>query len=541
NDGSAPTMEFVNPVLQDLKQDEILIVDCDAVFVAEDVAADDDCLEGTTITLEERLLSTGNCVTNGILEELEFIWTATDMCGNSSSLSVIVHVVDQTPPVFANTSTVMTIGCNDPLPENFATDNCGNTVMTISDEVIPGNCVYEYDVHRILTAVDACGNIATLHQTIHVGDGSGPVISGVDEVVCDDISMPDVTAWDPCAEEFVDVVMTQEELDIPCQDGIVMLRTFTATDACGNVSQVKQTFILDDNTAPEIQIPSHSIIHNYLNQLSNFALQSDAETMGWLDDLEGGSVSAFDDCGEEIDPLFDLEVTPADDCEEDGYFERRVYSWSVSDACGNEATISFIVDIMDDVPPVFSGVPADETIICEGLPLVPAVDADDSAEPVVIVYTEEILPGSADGEFRVIREWVATDACGNSTVATQEITWIPDTFLDCGILLPDAVDCNSFDVVITTFTSGGIAPLEYLWEVEGEKCFIQSGQGTEEITIYVGFTAVDVSLTVTDAFGCSTICQATLECIDPFDNSLNVVLPNTVADEDPIFSPEITN
>jgi hypothetical protein len=69
------------------------------------------------------------------------------------------------------------------------------------------------------------------------------------------------------------------------------------------------------------------------------------------------------------------------------------------------------------------------------------------------------------------------------------------------------VECNSHGVVIGSNVEGGLGAITYMWEVIGEKCFIQSGQGTPEITIYVGWTTVEIILTVTDEFGCSTTCS----------------------------------
>src|SRR6185436_1510044 len=123
--------------------------------------------------------------------------------------------------------------------------------------------------------------------------------------------------------------------------------------------------------------------------------------------------------------------------------ERRVYTWTATDLCGNSTAISFSVDIMDDVPPVFSGVPKDAKIICQQLPPVPTVFANDPAQPVSIVYSQDIGVINAQGEYHVTRKWTATDACGNPAVAIQHILWIPDTGLACDITVPPSVNCNT--------------------------------------------------------------------------------------------------
>lgn len=536
NDQSHPEMVFIDPVLAELEFGEILIVECDqqengqyTSYGPGDVDFIDACMPGVTIVFSENVIEAGDC-TEGLVAVIELLWTATDLCGNLGEARIMAHVVDNTNPEFENFEVEITIDCGDELPEVFANDNCGDVVIETIDSIVSGPCVYEYDVIRTHTATDPCGNSTVRKQLIHVGDGSGPIIEGVVEEVCDDLSIPDVTALDPCTGEFVEVTMIQDTLDVPCKDGMVIERIWTAVDACGNVAQVKQHIVLGDQTPPEIQIPTYSVILRFYGYFNNLVLLSQENIMDQLNALNAGSVFVLDDCDQEIDPVFSLVVTYADDCEEEGYFERRTYSWLATDVCGNSDEISFTVDIMDDIPPVLMGVPENTTIICNGLPPVPVVTAQDPALPVVIEYSQFIGNGDGPGEFVVTRTWTATDACGNSSQATQSILWIPDTFLDCDILLPGPIECNTHGVLIGSDVSGGLGEISYLWEIEGEKCFIQGGQGTPEIFIYVGWSEVDIKLTVTDAFGCSSVCSITLNCLDPFENNF-IINPHVINPE----------
>ena len=92
------------------------------------------------------------------------------------------------------------------------------------------------------------------------------------------------------------------------------------------------------------------------------------------------------------------------------------------------------------------------------------------------------------------------------------ITWLPDALVECEIALPDEVECNSHGIIIESTVNSGSGNLTYDWEVVGDKCFIQGGQGTPEITIYVGWSEVKVILTVTDENGCVSMCMAVLNC-----------------------------
>ena len=521
DDHIPPVMTFVNPELAALQPGDVLTVACGTSedqytsFGVEDVSAEDNCSKGLSIKYNEKLVSTGNCATTGILASLILEWTATDICGNHSMLTAQVNIVDETAPELPGFKDEITIGCNDTIPGVIATDNCQQVIVSTRDSIVAGDCAFEYDIYRRVNAIDACGNSVTRTQLIHVGNESGPVIEGVVPELCDDLSLPEVSAYDECAGKFVPVAMVQDTLDTECRDGLVIIRTWSAKDLCGNVSEVKQTIVLNDKDAPEILIPTWSIIRKYIDQDNNTVKLSDKRIMDQLNALDESSVYVEDECDLQIDPIFSLQSILTDDCELAGYFEQRVYTWIATDVCGNATVVTFSVNVIDDLPPLISGVPADTKVTCAPLPAVPAIVAEDNAQPIAISYTESILPGTQAGTFDVTRTWVATDACGNASSASQHILWIPNTFVECAILLPPSVECSTHGVVISAMVTDGVAPYTYAWGLDGDDYLLQSGQGTSQISIYIGFSSVDVSLTVTDAYGCETVCTAVLECDDP--------------------------
>src|SRR5204863_9862822 len=108
-------------------------------------------------------------------------WTAKDACGNQSTASQTVHVVDTTAPVISGVGPAQTIQC--PAPPTFssptATDACDSKpTLTFADVTTPGSCPQAYDVTRTWTAKDGCGNTSTASQTVHVVDTTAPVIAG---------------------------------------------------------------------------------------------------------------------------------------------------------------------------------------------------------------------------------------------------------------------------------------------------------------------------------------------------------------------------
>ncbi|MEP6932204.1 MAG: gliding motility-associated C-terminal domain-containing protein, partial [Flavobacterium sp.] len=101
-----------------------------------------------------------------------------------------------------------------------------------------------YQLIRIWTATDACGNTTTHQQLINVNDTTAPVFVGtmpaaVVKADCDTIPAAAVlTATDTCGTARVDFTETRLEGD--CSAKYTLERVWTATDDCGNQSSFTQ-------------------------------------------------------------------------------------------------------------------------------------------------------------------------------------------------------------------------------------------------------------------------------------------------------------
>ena len=104
--------------------------------------------------------------------------------------------------------------------------------------------------------------------------------------------------------------MQEDTLDMPCPDGMVIERLWTAVGICGDVTEIRQTIILNDSTPPAFSIPLHSIIHSFVGIDHNQILLSQTTHLfRRLDALDEHSVVVLDDCDAEIIPVFTLEIT----------------------------------------------------------------------------------------------------------------------------------------------------------------------------------------------------------------------------------------
>ena len=114
---------------------------------------------------------------------------------------------------------------------------------------------------------DACGNWATVNQTISVDDNTAPVITGTMAPIniegCSSADAPaplttvalleaGVTITDACTADANLVVTSSQTSSGTCP--LVITRTYVITDACGNSATVNQTISVDDNTAPVIPV-----------------------------------------------------------------------------------------------------------------------------------------------------------------------------------------------------------------------------------------------------------------------------------------------
>jgi large repetitive protein len=334
------------------------------------------------------------------------IWYAEDECGNRSFCTQTITVVDDVAPVFSYVPASITIECDEEVPfENaVASDNCSNVTVTHEDVAQGEACVGQ--ITRVYTAVDECGNTATATQVITITDSEAPVFDPFNPyfaVECDELDeVALLTATDNCSEE-VTVTYTQTENSGGCIG--VIVRTYTATDGCGNTATAVQYITLLDTTPPTIEAPADQVVE--CDAIPSLPM-----------------ATATDNCG------LDVTVTRSDEIIE-GECEHTytlVITWTATDYCDNIATATTTLTIVDTTDPVWVYLPADTTVLCsEELPAVEYPVAEDNCDEYVDVeYIEEVTPGDCANEYTLVRIFRAFDDCGNQVLYAQNI-FVVDT------------------------------------------------------------------------------------------------------------------
>ena len=377
-------------------------VECSDEITYDDASATDNC--GMVEIGEVMTTIAGDCTGNYTITRA---FTATDECGNMTSATQTITVQDTTAPEFTSVPADYTVECSDDMPMDDATasDNCGTVEVTVMSETTAGDCAGNYTITRTFTATDDCGNMNTAVQTITVEDTTAPVIEGAAEVMiaCEnyDVMMSHASATDNCGE------VTLTWVDAEVSGGCVLpigqyVRTYTATDDCGNSSTFEQILTLTDNIAPTFDsVPA------------DYTIECDQ-------DITYDDATASDNCS-------GAEVTVEQEIVEGACPQsyQIVRTFTATDNCDNSTTATQTITVQDTTAPELM-IPADYTVECSDDITYDEASATDNCGMVEIGEVQEIIPGDCAGNYTITRAFTATDECGNMTSATQTIT-VQDT------------------------------------------------------------------------------------------------------------------
>ena len=432
-DNTPPTLVFNHPRLNGVNDGDTIIFECGnlVLFGEDDVITTDNC-SVPDVDFTEDISGSGDCMNDGFFEKLVCRWTATDACGNSTSLSIVVIVTDLTSPEFINFPDDLTINCNDELPEVDSVqirDNCPLGVsLEFMETQTTGSCPGEIIYERTWTATDHCGNSAVRTQIITQTDTIPPTFVNVPQdltVSCDSVlGNPDViSAVDNCTDS-VSITFEEEILDGNCPGNATVLRTWTATDDCGNSASVSQTITIFDNEAPV-----------FGSTPTDITIECDIPVPDPITPV------VSDNCDANVTTTL-TETRVDGNCAAEYEIRRE---WTATDHCGNTSTITQTVFVRDTDGPLVSDPLEDLFISCDALvpaPVTPDFD-DNCSDSITIIFSENILPGNCSESSTIVRTWTAVDECGNQNSTVQNI-FIRDNTPPAVISQPGdlVVDCS---------------------------------------------------------------------------------------------------
>ncbi|MBK9355884.1 MAG: choice-of-anchor L domain-containing protein [Bacteroidales bacterium] len=408
-----------------------------------------------------------NC---GLTGSATVVFTATDECGNVKTTSATFTIVDSNAPVFTTVPSDLTVECdgngNTAALENWlnnvaASDLCGMVTITNNFQSLSDLCGLTGSALVTWTATDECGNSATTSATFAIADATGPVFTFVPANMtreCSGVPAPGTpTAVDNCSSNVTIVYNGQVRTDGNCPNNYTLTRSWTATDDCGNSTVASQVITVKDTKAPHVEVPA-----------SNLTVECDgsgntADLNAWLSSNGGAIVT--DNCGE-ISWSNNF-ASLSDNC---GLTGSATVVFTATDECGNVKTTSATFTIVDSNAPVFTTVPSDLTVECDGNGNTAALEnwlnnpaASDLCGMVTITNNFQSLSDLCGLTGSALVTWTATDECGNSattsaTFAIADATGPVFTFVPANMTrecsgvpapgTPTAVDNCSSNVTI---------------------------------------------------------------------------------------------
>ncbi|WP_422090674.1 HYR domain-containing protein [Tenacibaculum ovolyticum] len=192
-------------------------------------------------------------------------YSVTDVAGNSINVTQTITVSDTISPTATNPLPINVLCIGDVPSADITvvtdeTDNCTGviTVAFVNDvNTSPGIITRTYSV------TDVAGNSTDVTQTITVNDAIAPTATNPAAVIVScvgDIPAADITIVadevDNCAGTIT-VAFVNDVSDGNSNPEIIT-RTYSVTDTVGNFTNVTQTIIVNDNTAPVITCPANS-------------------------------------------------------------------------------------------------------------------------------------------------------------------------------------------------------------------------------------------------------------------------------------------
>ena len=292
---------------------------------------------------------------------------------------------------------------------------------------------------------------------VGITDLAAPLIFNVPpDVTVSCNNPPDV----PTAVKAVDncdpnVEVAFDERIEPTLCGSSIVRTWTATDVCGNTTRRQQTITITDEEAPVITL-SNPLLAGIPNGGS---VTFDCDQFPEFDETD---IIATDNCDTDLTIEFVDLIRREGNCLVEGYLTEMTCGWKAIDNCGNETEYIITITVVDTRAPMLNNIPADATINLsagQAIPPVPTnVGATDNCDENVSIQFEQTQTEETACGYDLIRTWTAIDNCGNKEVVSQTISLIrdcicPDELSDSQMVVHAACNGSTGGMILFNLTA----------------------------------------------------------------------------------------
>ncbi len=378
--------------------------------------------------------------------EVEFLYT--DRCDNTAGDVGVFGITDNGRPVFVTNPADTSFNCSqsnswqDVFTGWYNTaggatfmDQCSDvsvqanitsdSAMTFLTAALDTACDQGVSIAITFTLTDECGNLSLLTPTasFSLGDTIPPVISTPAsdfDADCSADGQAQLNMWldtlggaeamDGCGVltwtfSWVDTSGVSQS-GIPntgpypdvstlgCTGGFEVI--FTATDVCQNAVSDTAIFSIID-TVPPI-----------------FLITQDSIALGCTDTIPSTDPEVIDNCGGAI-TITTEDIESPGGCLGQPAEVIRIYT--ATDACGNTSIESIVYTRDDTMAPTFD-LPSTMVEFCS-VDTLNLMNVADNCDPNPVVSFSDNVTGPACQQT-LERVWTVTDACGNSTTASQQ-------------------------------------------------------------------------------------------------------------------------
>ncbi len=525
NDDIPPTAS--NPVT--IQVTETALIPTPDVLVVTDEA--DNC-SIPVVTFLSEASDNQNCP-----ETITRIYRVTDDCGNYIDVSQNIIVSDNVAPTASDPNSIA-VQCIGDVPVadinvvTDAADNDSTPIVTFVSETSDAASCPEV-ITRIYGVTDNCGNYIEVAHIIVVDDDIPPTASNpatIQLLQSDPIPNPDINVVideaDNCTVNPLIAFVSEISNNDTCQ--VILTRTYSVTDDCGNSINVNQEIIIIDDVNPTASNPAPMTLSCEavipapdINVVIDAADNFSATTVIFVDDVSDELTCPetitriyriIDECGNFLDvtqvitindlipptasnpnpiqvnciidvPAPDITVvtdaldncsTPivafvSDVSDNQTCLETITRTYSVTDACGNVLNVTQDIIIEDITAPTIVSSPNSEIILtCEAFPIEDTVTfTDECSVDVTVVFDEQIIIIDTEN-YDIIRTWTALDDCDNQASFTQTIHMQSsvETFTNNIIICIEDDTVNLVDLIGEDY--GGTWESDFLYLLEGD-------------------------------------------------------------------------
>lgn len=188
-----------------------------------------------------------------------------------------------------------------------------------------------------------------------------------------------------------------------CDGEIIITRTWTLTDDCGNSTSHNQTITVTDNTPPTFMVPPDITVYKDANCGQNV-----------LPGVTGDVTDEADNCDNTLDATFTDGLPVAGSCIGNETITR---TWTLTDDCGNTVSHNQLITVLDTLPPVIADVsPSPSSLWPPNHKMTKVIinytDLDNCSPPeevttVLTVASNESINGTGDGN--TAPDWIVLD------------------------------------------------------------------------------------------------------------------------------------